>query len=185
MAKLFIFRHAQTTDNISHTFSGRRNPDLTNDGIEEARKIRDKLKKEKVTKAYCAPNKRTKHTLEITLEHHSGVEMIADPRLNERDYGDLTGKNKDEIAKEFPEKYPLWHRSYDNPPPGGESIKMVEVRVMKFLKELINNVWQNDVIFICASANSIRPIRKHFEGMSNKEMASFEYSRGNIYSYEI
>ena len=185
MAKLFVFRHAQTTDNVAHTFSGSRDPELTESGIEEAQKIRDILKDEKVTKAYCAPNKRTKHTLEIVLEHHSDVEMVADPRLKERDYGDLTGQNKDEIAKKHPKEWPLWHRSYDVPPPGGESIKEVEVRVMEFIKEVIQNVWQNDVIFICASGNSIRPMRKYFEKMSNEEMSSYENVRGHIYSYEI
>ena len=123
MAKIFLFRHAQTTDNVTHTFSGRRDPDLTQSGVEEAQGVRDKLKDESVTKAYCAANTRCKHTLEIVLESHGSVEMVADPRLKERDYGDLTGKNKDEIAKEFPDKYPLWHRGYDTPPPGGESLK--------------------------------------------------------------
>lgn len=185
MAKLFVFRHAQTTDNVTHTFSGSRDPELTENGRQEAKKIRDELKNEKATKAYCAPNKRTKHTLEIVLEHHVDVGMVADPRLKERDYGDLTGKNKDEIARRFPDKYPLWHRSYDTPPPGGESIKDVEVRVMEFLKEMIQNLYQNDVIFICASGNSIRPMRKYFEKMSNEEMASYDNIRGKIYSYEI
>ena len=185
MAKLFVFRHAQTTDNVSHTFSGRRDPDLTKSGIEEAEKIKNELKEENVTKAYCAPNKRTKHTLEIVLKNHLDVEMVADPRLDERDYGDLTGKNKDEIARRFPDKYPLWHRSYDNPPPGGESIKDVEVRVMDFLKGMLQNVRQNDVIFICASGNSIRPMRKYFEKMSNEEMASYDNVRGKIYTYEV
>ena len=185
MAKLFVFRHAQTTDNVTKTFSGSRDPDLTESGKQEAQKIRDELKNEKVTKAYCAPNKRTKHTLEIAIEHHTGVEIIADPRIRERDYGDLTGKNKDDIARKYPKDYPIWHRSYDTPPPNGESIKEVEVRVMEFLKEMLQNVWQNDVIFICASGNSIRPIRKHFEKMTDTEMASYENERGKIYSYEI
>lgn len=185
MAKLLIFRHAETTDNLTHTFSGRRDPDLTEDGIEEARKIRDELKNENVTKAFCAPNRRTKHTLEIALEHHTGVEIVADPRLMERDYGDLTGKNKDDIAKKFPKEYPLWHRGYDTRPPGGESIKDVDKRVLNFLDELIQNVWQNDVIFICASGNSIRPMRKHFENMTNTEEASYPNERGKIYAYEV
>lgn len=185
MAKLFIFRHAQTTDNVAHTFSGSRDPELTESGREEAQKIRDTLKNEKVTKAYCAPNKRTKHTLEIVLEPHTGVEIVADPRLKERDYGDLTGLNKDEIAKKFPKDYPIWHRSYDVAPPGGESYKEVEIRVMEFLKEMIQNVRQNDVIFICASGNSIRPMRKYFEKLSNEEMSTYENVRGHIYSYDI
>lgn len=185
MAKIFIFRHAQTTDNVAHIFSGKRDPQLTEHGIEEAKKIRDELKNEKATKAFCAPNQRTKHTLEIALEHHIGVEIVADPRIRERDYGDLTGLNKDEIAKEHPKQWPLWHRSYDVPPPNGESIKDVEVRVMEFLNEVIQNVWQNDVIFICASANSIRPMRKHFENMTDTQMASYEYEPGQIFSYDL
>jgi 2,3-bisphosphoglycerate-dependent phosphoglycerate mutase len=184
MAKIFIFRHAQTTDNVSHTFSGKRDPELTDDGTHEAKKIREELKNEKVTKAYCAPNKRTKHTLEIVLENHTGVSIVADPRLRERDYGDLTGQNKDEVAKKFPKDFPIWHRSYDVPPPNGESIKEVEVRVMEFLNEMINNLRQNDLVFICASANSIRPMRKHFEKMTDIQMASYENERGKIYTYE-
>lgn len=186
MAKLFVFRHAQTTDNEANIFTGtKRDPDLTMSGIEEAREIRDKLRQEKVTKAYCTPNKRCKHTLEIVLEHHLGVEMIADPRIKEKDYGELTGKNKQDMERLHPKEYPKWHRSYDIPPPGGESIKMIENRINEFIKELINNVWQNDVILICGNGNSLRPIRKHFEGMSNEEMATYENTRGKIYSYDI
>lgn len=186
MAKLFLFRHAQTTDNLEGIFSGKRDPDLTESGIEEAKKIRDELKDQPVTKAYCSPNKRTKHTLDLVLESHKGTELVvADPRLRERDYGDLTGKSKKKTAQLYPKEYPLWHRSYDTPPPGGESLKQVEERVMEFIKELIANVWQNDVIFICASGNSIRPIRKYFEKLSNEEMSSFEHERGKIYEYEL
>lgn len=185
MAKIFLFRHAQTTDNVSKTFSGKRDPDLTQSGIEEAQKIRDELKNEAVTKAFCAPNTRCKHTLEIALELHGSVEVVADPRLRERDYGDLTGKNKDQIAKLYPKEYPLWHRGYENRPPGGESLKDTENRVLPFIKELILNIWQNDVIVICVSANVIRPFRKYFEKMSIEEMCSFEHERGKVYTYEV
>lgn len=185
MAKIFLFRHAQTTDNVDKIFCGKRNPELTTSGLEEAAEIREKLKNEKVTKAFCAPNTRTKHTLDIVLEPHSSVETVADPRLRERDYGDLTGKSKEEYEKLYPEKYKEWHRGYDSPPPNGESIKMVEERVKEFIKELIQNVWQNDVIFICASGNSIRPFRRYFEHLSIEEMCSFEHERGHIYEYEV
>ena len=185
MAKIFLFRHAQTTDNLEGIFSGRRDPDLTPDGIEEAQKIRNELKNEKATKAYTSSLIRSKHTLEIVLEPHQGVKIIADPRIRERDYGDLTGKSKKKTAELYPKEYPLWHRSYDTPPPGGESLKQVEERVLEFLKELIQNVWQNDVIFICASANSLRPIRKYFEKMTDVQMASFEHERGKVYEYEV
>jgi 2,3-bisphosphoglycerate-dependent phosphoglycerate mutase len=185
MTKIFLFRHAQTTDNVNFIFSGKRNPDLTPEGIIEAQGIRDKLKNEKVTKAYCAPNIRTKHTLEIVLEPHGQVEVIADPRLRERDYGDLTGKNKKQTEKLYPKEYPLWHRSYETPPPGGESLKEVDQRITEFIKEFEENIWQNDIILICASGNSIRPMRRYFEKMTIEEMTSFEHEPGRIYSYEV
>jgi 2,3-bisphosphoglycerate-dependent phosphoglycerate mutase len=186
MAQIYLFRHAQTSDNVDRIFSGKRDPDLTPSGVEEAEKIRDFLKNEKVTKAYTAPNKRTKHTLEIILEPHGGTELVvADPRIRERDYGDLTGKSKEQTAKLYPIEYPKWHRGYDTPPPGGESLKQVEERVLEFLKEVIVNVSYSDVIFICASANSLRPIRRYFEKMTPQEMVSFEHERGKIYKYEV
>ena len=123
--------------------------------------------------------------MEIALEPHGSVEVVADPRLRERDYGDLTGKNKDQIAKLYPKEYPLWHRGYENRPPGGESLKEVDERVTEFLGEMLKNVWQNDVIFICACGNSLRPIRKHFEKMTTEEMANFEHERGKVYAYEV
>ena len=185
MAKIFLFRHAQTTDNLEGIFSGKRDPELTPSGVEEAKKIRDELKDQKVTKAYCAPNKRTKNTLEIVLEPHQGVEVIADPRIRERDYGKLTGKNKIRTANLYPKEYPAWHRSYDVAPPGGESLRQIEERVLEFLNEVIQNVWQNDVILISASGNSLRPIRRHFEKMTEMQMASFEHERGKVYEYEV
>ena len=186
MAKIFLFRHAQTIDNKEGIFSGKRDPDLSEEGIEEARKIRDTLRNEKVTKAYSAPNKRTKHTLEIVLEPHERIELvIADPRIRERDYGDLTGKSKKKTEELYPKEYPAWHRGYDTPPPNGESLKQVEKRVLEFLKEVLANVWQNDVILISASGNSLRPIRRYFEKMTEVQMASFEHEPGKIYTYEV
>lgn len=184
MAKIFIIRHAQTTDNVEEIFSGNRDPDLTESGIEEAREIKHKLKDQKITKAYTSPQLRCKHTLEIVLEGHTDVEIIADPRIRERDYGDLTGKNKKKIAELYPKEYPQWHRGYDSPPPNGESIKDVEERVMPFLREVVQNIRQNDVILICASGNSIRPMRKHFENMTDLQESSYPNERGHIYEYE-
>ncbi len=186
MAKIFLFRHAQTTDNLEGIFSGKRDPDLTESGIEEAKKIRDELRREKVTKAYTSPLIRSKHTLEIVLEPHEGTELVvADPRIRERDYGDLTGKSKKKTAELYPKEYPGWHRGYDTPPPGGESLKQVEERVLEFLKEVLANLRQNDVILISACGNSLRPIRRYFEKMTDMQMASFEHKRGKIYEYEV
>lgn len=186
MAKIFIFRHGQSFDNKEHIFSGWRDPDLTPEGIEEAKKIGEELKDEPVNKAYQSDQIRSKHTLDLVLNgYHQNVEVLTDPRIKERNYGDLTGLNKDEIAQKEPEKYKLWHRSYDVPPPDGESIKMVEERVNPFLNELKASLAPDDVVFISASANSIRPMRKYFEGLTNEQIVSYEYTPGEIYSYQI
>jgi 2,3-bisphosphoglycerate-dependent phosphoglycerate mutase len=186
MAKLFIFRHGQTVDNLAHTFSGFRQSDLTESGIKEAKQICEKLKDEKVTKAYQSDLIRSQHTLELVLNGwHKDVQIFTDPRLKERDYGDLTGLNKDEIKQQNPEQYKLWHRSYDVPPPNGESIKMVEVRVMSFLNDILPTLKPNDVVFISASANSIRPMRKYFEHLTNEQICSYEYTPAQIFEYQI
>ncbi len=186
MAKIFIFRHGQTADNKEHEFSGFHDVDLNQAGIEEAKGIGEQLKNEKVTKAYQSDLIRSKHTLELVLSgYHESVEIITDPRIKERDYGNLTMQNKDEVEKKYPDHFKLWHRSYDVPPPNGESIEMVEKRVLDFLKENILTWKSDDVVFISAHGNSIRPMRRYFEHISIDEMCSYEYTPGKIYSYEI
>jgi 2,3-bisphosphoglycerate-dependent phosphoglycerate mutase len=186
MAKIFVFRHGQTFDNVSHTFSGSRQTDLTPQGIEEAKKIGEELKNKKVTKAFQSDLIRCQHTLELVLTPwHKDITPITDPRLRERDYGDLTGKNKDEIEKENPDMYKLWHRSYDVPPPNGENIKMVEERVLSFLDDVLPTLEKDDIVFLCVSGNSLRPIRKYFEHLTIDEMCSFEHTPGKIYEYQI
>jgi len=186
MTKIFIFRHGQTTDNATHTFSGFRQADLTKEGIKEAEGIGEQLKNEKVTKAYQSDLIRSQHTLQIVLERfHQNVEVITDSRIKERDYGDLTGQNKDEVEQKQPENYKLWHRSYNIPPPNGESIEMVEKRVLDFLNDELAK-WQKDgIIFISAHGNSIRPMRKFFEHLTNEQMCSYENTPGKIYEYQI
>ncbi len=186
MPKAIIIRHGQTTDNKEQIFSGKRDVDLTEEGIEEAKKIAEELKNEKITKSYQSSQLRSKHTLELVLdEYHPGIEIFTDDRIRERDYGDLTGQSKIEWEKKDPENYKLWHRSYDIPPPGGESIKDVEKRVMEFLNEVIPSLKPNDVVLISAHGNSIRPMRKYFEHLSNEEMSSFEHTPGKIYTYQV
>lgn len=186
MAKIFIFRHGQTTDNFEHDFSGVRDVDLTPAGIEEAKQIAEKLKNEPVTKAYESDQTRSKHTLDLVLNgYHKDVEIITDPRIKERDYGNLTGKSKDELEKVDPKDFALWHRSYDVPPPNGESIKDVEVRVLAFLNDEMPKWKKEDIIFISGHGNSIRPMRRFFEHLTVDQMCNYEYTPGQIFEYQI
>jgi 2,3-bisphosphoglycerate-dependent phosphoglycerate mutase len=185
MARIFIFRHGQTDDNKNKIFSGWRDPDLNEEGIKESQSLRDKLRGEKPTKAYASDQIRCVHTLQIVLEPHQKVEVFQDVRIRERDYGDLTGQSKIEWEKKDPINYKLWHRSYDVAPTNGESIAMVEKRVIPFLEDLKANVKPPDVVFISTSANSIRPMRKYFEKLSNEEMSTFEHTPTAIYEYQL
>lgn len=185
MARIFIFRHGQTEDNKNKIFSGWRNPDLNEEGIKESQTLRDKLRNEKPTKAYTSDQIRCVHTLQISLEPHPQVEVFQDLRIRERDYGDLTGQSKAEWEKKDPVNYKLWHRSYDVAPPNGESIADVEKRVQPFIDDLLGAIKPEDVVFICASSNSIRVLRKHFEKLSNAEEVSYEYEPSEIFTYEV
>lgn len=185
MAKIFIFRHGQTGDNIAKIFSGWRDVDLDESGIQEAEEIGERLKDEKVTKSYCSDLIRSKHTLEIVLKPHPNTPITSDPRIKERDYGQLDGTSKTELKEKDPKDFQAWHRSYTVAPPGGESLEMVEKRVMPFLQELLAHLSPDDIIFISAHGNSIRPMRKHFEHMSNEEMSTYEYQPAEVFSYEI
>ena len=97
----------------------------------------------------------------------------------------MTGKNKDRIAELYPKEYPKWHRSYETAPPGGESLKQVEERVLEFLSQEMPKWGKDDVIFLSAHGNSIRPMRRYFEKISIEEMCNYENIPGKIYSYEI
>lgn len=186
MAKIFIFRHGQTADNLEHEFSGWHQVSLNETGIKEAKGIGEKLKNEPVTKAYQSDLIRSQETLQLVLEgFHENVEIITDPRIKERNYGNLTMLNKDEVEKKDPVHFKLWHRSYDIPPPNGESIAMVEKRVLDFLNDALPSWKKDDVIFISAHGNSIRPMRRFFEHISIDEMCSSEHTPGKIYSYSV
>ncbi len=186
MAKILLIRHGQSLDNLNHIFTGWRDTDLSPDGIEEAKGIGEKLKDVAITKAYCSDLIRSKHTTEYALgNYHPNVSIIVDPRLRERDYGEIAGKNKDELAREYPKEFPLWHRSFDVPPPGGESIKDVEKRVLPALHDIMSEAKPDDIILISCHGNSMRPIRRYFEHMSDEEMASFDHTPGMIYEYSF
>lgn len=185
MAQIFLFRHGETADNKTKIFSGWRDVDLDQDGIQEAEKIAEKLRAEKVTKAYCSDLLRSQHTLAIVMQPHAEIPATVDARIKERNYGELTGTSKSELAEKDPVNFKLWHRSYEVAPPGGESIKDVEARVMPFIEELMQNLQSEDVVFISAHGNSLRPMRKFFEHMTTEEMCTYEYHPAEVFSYTV
>jgi 2,3-bisphosphoglycerate-dependent phosphoglycerate mutase len=186
ICKLFVFRHAETTDNSRGIFSGWRNPELTLKGFSQAREIAEQLRRDKIDYAFTSHLKRARKTLEIVLETHPAVPVFTDDRLIERCYGLLQGKSKKKVAKERPEWFAKVHRGYDFPPPEGESLKMVENRTLPFLAQLKEWLRQNPGnVAISCHGNSLRPIRRVFEHLSLRQMLQIENPQDRAMAYAL
>jgi 2,3-bisphosphoglycerate-dependent phosphoglycerate mutase len=186
ICKLFIFRHAETTDNSRSLFSGWRDPVLTSKGLLQAQEISEQLGKQEIDYAFTSHLKRARKTLEIVLKKHAGVPVFVDDRLIERCYGELQGKSKRKLATEKPEWFARVHRGYNFPPPRGESLKMVENRTLPFVVQLEAWLRRNPGnVAISCHGNSLRPIRRVFERLSLREMLRIENPQGQAMAYAL
>jgi 2,3-bisphosphoglycerate-dependent phosphoglycerate mutase len=184
--KLFVFRHAETTDNSRGIFSGWRDPELTLKGLSQAREIAEQLRQDKIDYAFTSHLKRAQKTLEIVLETHPAIPVFTDDRLIERCYGLLQGKSKRKVAMERPKWFAKVHRGYDFPPPEGESLKMVENRTLPFLAQLKEWLGQNPGnVAISCHGNSLRPIRRVFEHLSLEQMLELENPQDRAMAYAL
>jgi len=184
---LYVFRHGESYDNKNHVFSGWRDSDLTPKGIKQAQVLAEKLKSEHLDIAYTSKLIRAKKTLDIILKTHPDTKIIIDQRITERDYGDIAGLNKDNLYQFNTKLATAFRRSYDFPPPNGESLKDVEIRVIDFIKDLIPKMKQENInVAISCHGNSMRVIRRYFEKLSIKQMLLLENPLGIDYcSYSI
>jgi len=184
---LYLFRHTQTTDNVKRIFSGRRQPDLTETGRQQAKKLAQLLKNKKINLFLSPPQKRCQQTLKPLIKFFPGVEYSPLKNLQERDYGQLTGKNKLEIMKQYPEKAILWRRSWNVSPPGGESLKQVwEKRVKKFCLWLEKKMKKEKIsVAYCGTNNTVRLIRMYFEKLPIKKMLTIENPYGDYAAYSL
>jgi 2,3-bisphosphoglycerate-dependent phosphoglycerate mutase len=186
ICKLFVFRHAETTDNSRSLFSGWRDPVLTSKGLLQAQEVAEQLSKEKIDYAFTSHLKRARKTLEIVLKKHDDVAVSVDDRLIERCYGELQGRSKRKLAAERPEWFARVHRGYDFPPPEGESLKMVEKRTLPFVAKL--EAWLQHYpgnVAISCHGNSLRPIRRVFEHLSLQEMLRIENPQDQAILYAL
>jgi 2,3-bisphosphoglycerate-dependent phosphoglycerate mutase len=186
ICNLFVFRHAETTDNSRGIFSGWRDPDLTSKGLSQARQIAEQLRQHDIHYAFTSHLKRARRTLGIVLGTHVGVPVFTDDRLIERCYGLLQGKSKSKVANERPEWFAQVHRGYDFPPPKGESLKMVEHRTLPFLVQLEEWLRKNPGnVAISCHGNSLRPIRRVFEHLSLRQMLQIENPQDRATAYAL
>ena len=189
---LVLVRHGQSEWNEKNLFTGWKDPKLTPRGVDEAIKAGKELKEAGYSfdKMFTSDLFRAQDTGRIILEQMDipSIEVIKDVSLNERNYGDLAGLNKDEARKKWGEdQVHIWRRSFDVPPPGGESLKDTAERVLPYYKEnIIPELIEGLNILVAAHGNSLRALVMELEEISSEEIVELEISTGVplIYKFE-
>ena len=191
MTNLTLVRHGQSDWNNKNLFTGWENPGLTKKGVEEAHKTGNLLKEENKNYSYLFTSilDRAINTADIILEELGidQINIIRDQALNERDYGELTGLNKDAAREKWGEdQVHIWRRSFDVPPPGGESLKDTAERVIPYFRDkILPLLIEDNNILISAHGNSLRALVMHIEGLSSEEILTREIATGQPISYEF
>ena len=191
MNKLILLRHGQSQWNLENKFTGWKDVPLTEKGVEEAKNAGLLLKKNniKIDIVFSSVLKRANKTAEISIKEaqmtnlweDGNLKMITNQSLNERDYGDLVGLNKKETAEKFgEEQVHIWRRSYDIPPPNGESLKDVVERVSPYFQKNIQpNLIDNKNVIIIAHGNSLRAIMIKVGLYKPEEISKIELPTGS------
>lgn len=188
MAKLILVRHGKSEWNEKGLWTGWRDIPLAPKGFEEARATGEALKDIQFDRAYTSALIRAQQTLDEILKATRQTPPITkNAALNERDYGDYTEKNKWDIAKALgEEEFQKIRRSWDYPPPNGESLKMVYERAVPYFEsEILPQLKEGNNIIIAAHGNSLRALVKHLENISEEEIANLEIGTGEAYVYDI
>ena len=161
---LVLVRHGQSDWNLKNLFTGWRDVDLTEKGVAEAREAGRKLKAQgiKFDVAFTSALKRAQRTLDLMLTElgQTTIPIFKDQALNERDYGDLVGLNKDDARKKWgEEQVHIWRRSYDVAPPGGESLKDTLARTLPYyVTDILPRVLRGERVLVAAHGNSLRAL---------------------------
>jgi 2,3-bisphosphoglycerate-dependent phosphoglycerate mutase len=188
---LVLVRHGQSEWNLKNLFTGWRDVDLTEQGIKEAREAGRKLKAQGLSFdiAFTSALKRAQRTLDLVLEEMglTNIPVVKDQALNERDYGDLSGLNKDDARKKWgEEQVHIWRRSYDVAPPGGESLKDTLARTLPYyVTEILPRVLRGERVLVTAHGNSLRALVKHLDGISDEAIAGLNIPTGIPLHYQL
>lgn len=191
MGTLVIIRHAESEWNLLGTWTGITDVNLTEKGKADAVKVGEIIKDvDTPTAAYVSALKRTEQTLDGILEGSglpTNVPRIAAAELNERDYGDLTGKNKWEVQAEIgDEAFTGIRRGWDYPVPGGETLKDVSNRALPYFeREILPKLQAGATILLVGHGNTIRALMKHFDQVADEDVASVEMPFGQVVMYQF
>jgi 2,3-bisphosphoglycerate-dependent phosphoglycerate mutase len=188
---LVLVRHGESEWNKLNLFTGWRDVDLSETGVEEARRAGRLLKAEGLhfDIAFTSALKRAQRTLDIMLAElgQTGLETVKDQALNERDYGDLAGLNKDDArARWGEEQVHIWRRSFDIPPPGGESLKNTAERVLPYYQARIwPEVQAGKTVIVAAHGNSLRALVMQLDGLSREAVLALNLATGVPLLYRL
>ncbi len=189
MSRLILIRHGQSKYNLENIFTGWLDVELTEKGMEEARAAGRQLKSLgiKPVLAYTSALQRAQKTLALVLEElHLSLPITKDEALNERHYGDLQGKNKAQTAAEFGEaQVHIWRRSFDVPPPNGESLKDTAARTLPyFRKHILPDLMAGKDVLVVAHGNSLRSIVMEIEKLTPEQILKTEIGTGVAWIYD-
>lgn len=188
MAYLILVRHGESEWNAKGLWTGLTDISLSEKGKEEARIAAQEIQDIPLDMVFTSDLKRAQETADI-ITHQLATDspLIKNKALNERDYGELTGKNKWDLKKEFgDEKFTLLRRSFDYPIPGGETLKDVYNRVIPYYKAIIEpKLKAGKNVLIAAHGNSIRALIKYLDHISDENIAHLEVATGEVYVYII
>src|SRR3954462_4574419 len=188
MPTLVLVRHGQSLWNLENRFTGWVDVPLTEKGRSEAQRAGELLKKFSFDVAYTSSLARAQETLRILLETMGArVPIIRDQALNERHYGDLQGLNKQDTAKRYgADQVKIWRRSYDVPPPNGESLEMTAKRTLPFFDRCIaGDLRQAKDVLVVAHGNSNRSIVMQLDRLSGEQVIALELATGAPVVYEM
>lgn len=187
--KLVLIRHGESEWNLQGKWTGWTDVNITEKGAADAQKMGELLKNIHFDEIYTSKLKRTVETLQNVLKTQGQTDMpfTQVEALNERDYGDYTGKNKWEVKEEVgEEKFNAIRRNYDEPIPNGETLHMVYDRVVPWYKEVIvPKLLKGENILLVAHGNSIRALTKYLESISDEDIAHTEFVFGTIAKYTV
>jgi 2,3-bisphosphoglycerate-dependent phosphoglycerate mutase len=188
---LVLVRHGQSEWNLKNLFTGWRDVDLTEQGVAEAKKAGAQLKQEglQFDIGFTSNLKRAQRTLELVLKEmdESKIPVIKNVALNERDYGDLSGLNKDEARKKWgDEQVHKWRRSFDIAPPGGESLRDTLARTLPYyVQEILPQVLNGKRTIVVAHGNSLRALVMVLEKLSPEGILKREIATGTPIIYRL
>jgi 2,3-bisphosphoglycerate-dependent phosphoglycerate mutase len=188
---LVLVRHGQSEWNAKNLFTGWKDPGLTDQGIAEAKNAGRLILEQKIRfdLMYTSMLSRAQKTGDIILGvlNHKEVLIVKNEALNERDYGSLAGLNKDDARKQWgEEQVHIWRRSFDIPPPDGESLKDTADRVLPYFEaEIMPKVISGSSILIAAHGNSLRALIMKLDSISSEDIVKLEIPTGAPIQYEF